>query len=78
MISSIASQVFKLEKIFYPLTLDETPNLFQSWEKVKIKTQKQKLFEEINTRLNHIRGKGSINVFNKEDVAQFLEDFENF
>uniref|UniRef100_A0A9I9ED67 Uncharacterized protein n=1 Tax=Cucumis melo TaxID=3656 RepID=A0A9I9ED67_CUCME len=68
MLSSIASQVFKLE---------ETPSLFQPLEKVKIKTQKQKLLDEINKCLDSLKGKSSINVINKEDAAQFMEDFEN-
>ena len=33
--------------------------------------------KSIINRLNNLRGKRSINVLNKEDVAQFLEDFEN-
>ena len=48
MSSSIASQVFKLEENFNHFTLEETPNLFQPLEKVKMKTKKQKLLEEIN------------------------------
>uniref|UniRef100_A0A9I9EKK4 Uncharacterized protein n=1 Tax=Cucumis melo TaxID=3656 RepID=A0A9I9EKK4_CUCME len=76
MFSSIASQVFKLEEIINPPSPEETPSLFHPLEKVKIKTQKQKLLDEINKRLDSLKGESSINVINEEDAAQFMEDFE--
>ena len=55
MFSSIASQFFKLEEIINPSILEETTNLFQPLEKVKIQIQTQKILEEINSRLNNLR-----------------------
>ena len=66
-----------LAKSFNLPTLEESHNLFQPLENVKIKTQKQKFLEEINNRLNNLRSESSINVLNEEDATQFLEDFEN-
>uniref|UniRef100_A0A9I9EKR6 Uncharacterized protein n=1 Tax=Cucumis melo TaxID=3656 RepID=A0A9I9EKR6_CUCME len=77
MLSSIATQIFKLEEIINPPSPEEIPSLFQPLEKVKVKTQKQKLLDEINKRLESLKGKSSINVINEEDAAQFMEDFEN-
>ena len=69
MISSIASQVFKLEEIINPPSLKEIPSLFQPLEKVKIKTQKQKLLVEINKCLDSLKDESSINVINEEDAT---------
>uniref|UniRef100_A0A9I9CU26 Uncharacterized protein n=1 Tax=Cucumis melo TaxID=3656 RepID=A0A9I9CU26_CUCME len=77
MLFSITNQVFKLEEIINPLSSKETPSLFQPLEKVKIKTQKQKLLNEIGKRLDSLKGESSINVIYEEDADQFMEDFEN-
>ena len=68
-LSLIASQVFKLEEIINPHSPKHTPNLLQPFEKVKIKTHKQKLLDEINKRLDSLKGESSINVINEKDVA---------
>ena len=64
MFSSIASKVFKQEKISNSPALGKTSNLFQPLEKVKIKTQKQKPLDEINKLVNNLKSESLINVLN--------------
>ena len=60
---------FQAKRNYQSPTQDETPNLFQTLENVKIKTQKQKLLDEINKRLSNLKAESSINVINEEDAS---------